>query len=118
MTEELFQVYENLAEGGVGAIVTGTAYISNLEKPLPQQWGFIRLQVFFRVTSASSSLFFPKGCMICKTYTYPEKACRFPERMLFATEGFGILIMQQAQEYCIKYNNGPYTLSYFSMIFF
>ncbi|HWR07084.1 DUF2284 domain-containing protein [Sporomusa sp.] len=59
-----------------------------------------------------------EGCLICKSCTYPEKACRFPERMFPATEGFGILVVEQAKECGIKYNNGPHTISYFSMIFF
>jgi len=39
MTEELFQVYENLAKGGVGAIITGLTYVSDLENPIPRQMG-------------------------------------------------------------------------------
>lgn len=39
MTEELFQVYEDLAKGGVGTIITGLTYVSDLEEPLPRQMG-------------------------------------------------------------------------------
>lgn len=39
MTNELFQVYENLAKGGVGAIITGLTYVSDLEEPYPGQMG-------------------------------------------------------------------------------
>jgi len=39
MTEELFQVYENLAKGGVGTIITGLTYVSDLEKAIPGQMG-------------------------------------------------------------------------------
>lgn len=39
MTEELFQVYENLAKGGVGTIITGLTYVSDLEQPIPRQMG-------------------------------------------------------------------------------
>lgn len=39
MTEELFQVYENLAKGGVGTIITGLTYVSDLEEPIPRQMG-------------------------------------------------------------------------------
>ena len=39
MTEELFHVYVNLAKGGVGTIITGMAYISDLEGPLTGQMG-------------------------------------------------------------------------------
>lgn len=36
MAEELFQVYEDLAKGGVGTIITGLTYVSDLEEPLPR----------------------------------------------------------------------------------
>lgn len=39
MTDELFQVYENLARGGVGTIITGLTYVSDIEAPYPGQMG-------------------------------------------------------------------------------
>lgn len=39
LTKELFEVYENLAKGGVGTIITGLAYVTNLEQPYPGQLG-------------------------------------------------------------------------------
>jgi 2,4-dienoyl-CoA reductase-like NADH-dependent reductase (Old Yellow Enzyme family) len=37
MTEELFDVYENLAKGGVGTIITGLTSVTNLEQSSPGQ---------------------------------------------------------------------------------
>ena len=59
-----------------------------------------------------------EGCTVCKNCTYPNEPCRFPDRMYPATEGYGILVMKQAQLCNIKYNNGPNTVTYFSMILF
>ncbi len=39
LTKELFLMYENLAKGGVGTIVTGLTYVSDLEQPYPGQLG-------------------------------------------------------------------------------
>lgn len=39
MTEKLFQVYENLAKGGVGTIITGLTCVSDLEGPMKGQMG-------------------------------------------------------------------------------
>ena len=39
VTEALSEVYEKLAKGGVGAIITGLTYVSDQEQPLPQQMG-------------------------------------------------------------------------------
>lgn len=40
MTKELFKVYENLAKGDVGLIITSYAYIMEWEKPNPKMMGF------------------------------------------------------------------------------
>ena len=37
MTEELFQVYENLAKGGVGTIITGLTTVTDIEQAIPRQ---------------------------------------------------------------------------------
>ena len=37
MTEALFQVYENLAKGGVGTIITGLTTVTDIEQPIPCQ---------------------------------------------------------------------------------
>lgn len=37
MTEELFQAYENLAEGGVGTIITGLTSVTDIEQSIPRQ---------------------------------------------------------------------------------
>jgi 2,4-dienoyl-CoA reductase-like NADH-dependent reductase (Old Yellow Enzyme family) len=39
MTDELFKVYEELAKGGVGTILTGYAYVTEDEKPNPKMMG-------------------------------------------------------------------------------
>ncbi len=59
-----------------------------------------------------------EGCTLCDKCTYPENPCRFPNRMFPATEGFGIMVVQQAPLCNIKYNNGENTITYFSIIFF
>jgi 2,4-dienoyl-CoA reductase-like NADH-dependent reductase (Old Yellow Enzyme family) len=39
LTKELFQVYEDLAKGGVGTIITGLTSVTDLEEPIPRQMG-------------------------------------------------------------------------------
>lgn len=39
MTADLFKVYEDLAKGGVGTIITGLTYVTDLEQPYPGQMG-------------------------------------------------------------------------------
>jgi len=59
-----------------------------------------------------------EGCTLCKKCTYPTAPCKHPDRMYPATEGYGVLVMEQARKYKVKYNNGANTVTYFSLIFF
>ncbi len=59
-----------------------------------------------------------EGCRICETCTYPDKPCRFPDRMHPAAEGHGILVTELAKTAGIHYINGQNTLTYFSVIFY
>ena len=59
-----------------------------------------------------------EGCELCESCTYPDAPCRFPDRASPSVEACGINVMQLAKEIGIKYNNGPNTVTYFSMILF
>ncbi len=59
-----------------------------------------------------------EACEICKDCTYPDKPCRFPDKMHPAVESFGIHVMKLAPKVKIKYNNGEGVVTYFSMILF
>jgi predicted metal-binding protein len=72
----------------------------------------------FRSYDGGSLVLSTEGCLLCKACTYPNAPCRFPNRMYPATEGYGILVVQQAKVCNIKYNNGIDTITYFSMVFF
>lgn len=72
----------------------------------------------FRSKLKKTLILSTEGCSICKKCTYPEKPCRFPDRMHPATESFGIMVIQLAPLCNIKYNNGLDTITYFSMVFF
>jgi predicted metal-binding protein len=72
----------------------------------------------FRSRFEKSLILSTEGCTICKRCTYPNEVCRFPERMFPAVEGFGIYVIQLAKTCGIKYNNGPNTVTFFSVAFF
>ena len=72
----------------------------------------------FRSYNADALVLSTEGCHLCKTCTYPKAPCRFPDRMYPATEGYGIMVMQQAKICNVNYNNGMNTITYFSMVFF
>ena len=58
------------------------------------------------------------GCTLCKTCTYPDAPCRFPERVHRSMEACGIDVGALARACNLRYNNGPQTVTYFSMIVF
>lgn len=58
------------------------------------------------------------GCSICKPCTYPDAPCRFPDRVHRSMEACGIDVGALAKKCGIQYNNGPQTVTYFSMIIF
>jgi predicted metal-binding protein len=59
-----------------------------------------------------------EGCGICKTCTYPNTSCRFPERLHHSIEGYGILVSELAEKAGVNYNNGEDTITYFGSLLF
>ena len=58
------------------------------------------------------------GCSLCKACTYPDAPCRHPERVHRSMEACGIDVGALARKCGLKYNNGPQTVTYFSMLLF
>jgi len=52
------------------------------------------------------------ACRRCKTCTYPDAPCRFPERQSSAMEAMGMLVSEVCQKNDIPYYYGPGTLTY------
>jgi len=56
------------------------------------------------------------ACRRCKTCTYPDAPCRFPERQSSAMEAMGMLVSEVCQKNNIPYYYGPGTLTYVGCI--
>ena len=67
--------------------------------------------------SKTNPVFGAGACKLCKTCAYPEP-CRFPEKIYSAVEAAGINVTDLSRAGGIRYNNGPNTITYFSMILF
>ena len=52
------------------------------------------------------------GCKNCKTGTYPDNPCRFPDKKVFSMEGFGLFVTQVCRDCGIPYNHGRGTMTY------
>ncbi|MDR2419208.1 MAG: DUF2284 domain-containing protein [Treponema sp.] len=57
------------------------------------------------------------GCSNCEKCAYPNP-CRAPEKLLSSIEASGINVTELSRSAGIKYNNGPNTVTYFSMVLF
>jgi predicted metal-binding protein len=56
-------------------------------------------------------------CGLCKACAYPGP-CRFPDKLYYSIESAGINVTDLSRSAGIKYNNGPNTVTYFSMVLF
>ena len=52
------------------------------------------------------------GCRNCKECTYPDNPCRFPEKMVYSMEGFGLFVTQVCRDCGLAYNHGRGTMTY------
>jgi len=59
-----------------------------------------------------------EGCRRCKTCTYPDAPCRFPESLQPSIESYGVEVNVLAQKAGIRYHNGKNTVTYHSAILF
>ena len=57
-----------------------------------------------------------EGCGICKSCTYPNNPCRFPEMVHGSLEGYGLFVNELAKAAGINYMNGANTVTYFGAI--
>jgi len=59
------------------------------------------------------------GCHLCETCAAKTgDPCRFPDKALPSVESYGMDVYRTAKACGLKYNNGPNTVAYFSMILF
>lgn len=54
-----------------------------------------------------------EGCDLCKTCTYPDAPCRFPDKAHGSLEGYGIFVNELAESAGMNYINGVNTVTYF-----
>ena len=51
-------------------------------------------------------------CLNCKSCTYPDAPCRFPDLMSSPMEGYGMVISDVCKANDVLYNHGRGTLTY------
>ena len=53
-------------------------------------------------------------CTRCRTCSYPDAPCRFPERMTSSMEALGMLVLEVCKANGLTYYYGPNTIAYTS----
>lgn len=59
-----------------------------------------------------------ESCDRCKTCTYPNGPCRFPDELHHSIEGYGFYVSELAELAGIKYMNGANTVTFFGGVLY
>ena len=62
--------------------------------------------------SAETMVLSAGTCTLCKTCTYPDAPCRFPDKRLVSMEAAGLVVSEVCMQADIPYNHGPQTMCY------
>lgn len=62
--------------------------------------------------SAGTMVLSAGTCTLCKTCTYPDEPCRFPDKRLVSMEAAGLVVSEVCTQAGIPYNHGPQTIAY------
>lgn len=57
-------------------------------------------------------------CRLCKTCTYPDAPCRFPDKRPVSMEAAGIYVAEACTKAGIPYNHGKNTIAYSSCVLY
>ncbi len=79
---------------------------------------FAELAVFAHSTHAEALCLSAGGCRICKSCTYPDAPCRFPDRAYSSMEAYGLFVTQVCKDNDINYYYGEKTMTYTSCVLF
>ena len=58
------------------------------------------------------------GCKICKTCTYPDKECLFPDKAFPSMEAYGLFVSRVCEKSGVRYYYGPGTITYTGCILY
>ena len=53
-------------------------------------------------------------CTLCKSCTYPDAPCRFPDRQISSMEAYGLVVMEACKANNLSYYYGKCTIAYTS----
>lgn len=75
--------------------------------------------LFLEKLCAFNPEFLPLGtgcCMICKTCSYPDAPCRFPQKRISSMEACGMVVSEVCRQNHLKYYYEPNTIAYVACV--
>ena len=115
---------ENNDPDRIGANVSGifdsqvVFFLPKRIEPLRIQFSPDRGPLFYDLLTPPFKLLSTGGCHLCKTCTYPDAPCRFPDRMSPSISSYGIIAANLAESAGMPYINGENTVTYFGLLCF
>lgn len=76
------------------------------------------IAALFRQNYENLLILSAEGCNRCKTCTYPDAPCRFPDTLYPSIESYGVEVNRLAKTAGINYINGANTVTYFGCIIY
>lgn len=68
--------------------------------------------------SAQTMVLSSGTCTLCKSCTYPDAPCRFPDKRLVSMEAAGLVVSESCSLAGVPYNHGPNTIAYSSCVLY
>ena len=73
---------------------------------------FARMHEVLRTQSCKVLAIGSGCCTVCAQCTYPEKPCRFPEKMVSSMEAYGMLVLEICKTNGLQYYYGSNKIAY------
>lgn len=98
----------------VGDIEDGFDFEAMVEIEAAHKAHFYAMYARLRELSADVLAIGAGCCTQCRTCTYPDAACRFPEKQTVSMEAFGMVVSEICRDNGMKYYYGPRKMAYTS----
>ncbi len=57
------------------------------------------------------------GCKVCKDCTYPDEACRFPDKLILSPSTCGFFLSRECEKVGLEFSYGPQTSTSIAILF-
>ncbi|MEE0955730.1 MAG: DUF2284 domain-containing protein [Eubacterium sp.] len=95
-----------------GVLEDSMDYEAMMDIEAKQSEGCRRMMQLVRQNFRDCLCLFHGPCNICKSCSYPDEPCRFPDKAVSAMEGYGLLVSQVCKDNGVDYYYGKGTLTY------